>query len=158
MITEKNVMHSVLPSVFLKFGTFEKGTKLQKNLPLKIWRYWVMSNWKWKIFSNFVPFSACPNFTVKSWRWAKFLWPSQNIRTLTWTLKPRCSKWHYEGSPLWVAVDLYLLRFVFLTFQMPRLPERIWYCNIKTLWNNEDFKNKFRTILIPYRLRMINWF
>ena len=62
---------------------------------------------------------------VKNLRWAKFLWPSHNIRTLTWTLKPRCSKWRYEGSPLWVAVDLYLLRFAFLTFQMPRLPEII---------------------------------
>ena len=26
--------------------------------------YWVTSNFKWKIFWNFVPFSECPNFTV----------------------------------------------------------------------------------------------
>ena len=31
----------------------------------KIWRYWVASNFKWEIFSNFVAFSEYPNFT---WR------------------------------------------------------------------------------------------
>ena len=54
--------------VFLtvKFGHFEKGTKFEKNLPHSIRRYSVASNFKWKIFfSNFVPFSECPNFTCE---------------------------------------------------------------------------------------------
>ena len=46
----------------VKFGYSEKVTKFEKNLPLKIWRYWVASNFKWKIFSNFVAFSEYPNF------------------------------------------------------------------------------------------------
>ena len=45
-----------------KVWTFWEGHKIWKNLPLKIWRYWVMSNFKWKIFSNFVAFSECLNF------------------------------------------------------------------------------------------------
>ena len=49
-------------NLLLKFGRSEKGTKFEKNLPLSIWRYSVASNFKWKIFSNFVPFSECPNF------------------------------------------------------------------------------------------------
>ena len=47
----------------LKVRIFWEGHKIWNNLPLKIWCYWVVSNLKWKIFSN-------------------FLWPSQNIRTL----------------------------------------------------------------------------
>ena len=43
--------------LLLKFGPSEKGTKFEKNLPLKIWHYSVTSNFKWKIFSNFVAFS-----------------------------------------------------------------------------------------------------
>ena len=34
----------------------------EKNLPLKIWRYSVTSNFKWRNFSNFVAFSEYPNF------------------------------------------------------------------------------------------------
>ena len=37
--------------------------KIWKNLPLQIWRYWVTSNWKWKIFF-------------------RILCPSQNVQTL----------------------------------------------------------------------------
>ena len=48
----------------LKFRYFEKATKFEKNLPLKLWCYWVASNFKWKILSNFVAFSEYPNFTV----------------------------------------------------------------------------------------------
>ena len=42
----------------VKFGhsDFWEGHKIWNNLPFKIWRYRVTSNWKWKIFSNFVPF------------------------------------------------------------------------------------------------------
>ena len=46
----------------IKFGQTEKGTKFEKNLPLSIQFYSVVSNLKWKIFSNFVPFSEGPNF------------------------------------------------------------------------------------------------
>ena len=48
----------------VKFGYSEKATKFEKNLPLKIWRYWVASNLKKKIFSNFVAFSEYPNFNL----------------------------------------------------------------------------------------------
>ena len=37
--------------------------KIWKNLPLEIWCYSVTSNFKWKIFLNFVAFSENPNFT-----------------------------------------------------------------------------------------------
>ena len=49
--------------VKLKVGIFWEGHKIWKNVPLKIWRYWVPSNFKWKIFLNFVAFSEYPNFT-----------------------------------------------------------------------------------------------
>jgi hypothetical protein len=45
-----------------KVWTFWEEHKIWKNLPPKIWHYWVMSNFKWKIFSDFVSFSECPNF------------------------------------------------------------------------------------------------
>ena len=51
-----------MSSKTLKFGYSEKATKFGKNLPLKILRYSVTSNFKWKIFSNFVAFSEYPNF------------------------------------------------------------------------------------------------
>ena len=38
---------------------------MKKSLPLKIWRYWVASNSKWKIFSNFVASSEYPNFNMQ---------------------------------------------------------------------------------------------
>ena len=50
----------------LKFEYSEKATNSKKNLPLKIWHYSVTSNFKWKIFSNFVAFSEYPNFTCSN--------------------------------------------------------------------------------------------
>ena len=50
----------------VKVQIFWEGHKLEKNLPLIIWRYSVVSNVKWKIFSNFVAFSEYLNFTPKS--------------------------------------------------------------------------------------------
>ena len=47
-----------------KVWTFWEGHKIWKNLPLLIWRYSVASNFKWKIFSNFVAFSEYLNFIV----------------------------------------------------------------------------------------------
>ena len=67
----KPFWNSILRLNLLKFGYFEEATKFEKNLPLKIWRYLVTSNFEWKIFSNFVAFSEYPNFTEhKKW----FLW------------------------------------------------------------------------------------
>ena len=40
-------------SFMLKFGHSEKGTKFEKNLPIKIWHYSIVSNFKWKIFFKF---------------------------------------------------------------------------------------------------------
>ena len=47
----------------LKFGLSERGTKLDKHLPLK---FDVLNSvkFKWKIFLNFMPFSESPNFTL----------------------------------------------------------------------------------------------
>ena len=36
-----------------KFRIFWEGHKVRKNLPLKICRYWVASNFKWNIFFKF---------------------------------------------------------------------------------------------------------
>ena len=49
-----------------KVRIFWEGQKIWKNLPRKIWRYWVASNFKWKIFSNFVALSEYPNFIYQS--------------------------------------------------------------------------------------------
>ena len=58
-----------------KVRIFWEGHNIWKNLPRKIWRYWVVSNFKWKIFSNFVAFSEYPNFNIFGW--------NTNNRTLT---------------------------------------------------------------------------
>ena len=59
-----------------KVWTFWKEHKIWKNLPLKIWHHWVTSNFKWKIFSNFVSLSECLNFNyldpLVKWKWCKF--------------------------------------------------------------------------------------
>ena len=48
-----------------KVRIFWEGHKILKDLPVKIWRRWVASNFTWKIFSNFVAFSEYPNFTIR---------------------------------------------------------------------------------------------
>ena len=45
-----------------KVGIFWEGHKTWKNLPLKVWRYSVASNFKWKI----VAFSEYPDFTYRT--------------------------------------------------------------------------------------------
>ena len=50
------------PFLLLKFRYSEKAAKFEKNHLLKIWRYSLTSNFKRKIFSNFVAFSEYPNF------------------------------------------------------------------------------------------------
>ena len=50
--------------VFIKVWIFWEGHKIWKNLPLKIWRYSLTSNFK---CSNFVAFSEYPNITAGSW-------------------------------------------------------------------------------------------
>ena len=52
-------------SVSIMFSFSEKATKFEKNLPPCIWRYSVTSNFKWKIFPNFVPFSKRLNFKIQ---------------------------------------------------------------------------------------------
>ena len=49
-------------SFTVKVRIFLEGHKIWKNLPDKIWRYWVTSNFKWKISSNFLALSEYPNF------------------------------------------------------------------------------------------------
>ena len=46
----------------VKFGYSEKATKFEKNLPFKIWRYSVTSNFKWKIFSHKIKSRMGQNF------------------------------------------------------------------------------------------------
>ena len=45
-----------------KVWTFWEGHKIWKNLPVKIWHYWVMSNFKWKIFSECSNFNESTNY------------------------------------------------------------------------------------------------
>ena len=48
-----------------KVRIFWEGHKIWKNLPLKIWHYWVAFDFMWKIFSNFVAFSEYLKFNKK---------------------------------------------------------------------------------------------
>ena len=77
-----------LTSYFFKVWTFWEEHKIWKNLPLKIWHYWVTSNLKWKIFSNFVSFSECPNFTYKFSRSVLFQINTLSFQSFTdWILQ-----------------------------------------------------------------------
>ena len=64
-----------------KVRIFWERHKIWKNLPLKIWRYSITSNFKKKIFSNFVTFSEYPNFTTVRWKFhpSTILSTDQNI-------------------------------------------------------------------------------
>ena len=46
--------------MYSKIRVFWEGHKIWKNLPLKIWRYWVASNLKWKIFFKFCGLLSIP--------------------------------------------------------------------------------------------------
>ena len=48
-----NVSKQTSSKYFVNVWIFWEGHKIWKNLQCKIWRYWVVSNFKWKIFSNF---------------------------------------------------------------------------------------------------------
>ena len=61
LLINNQLLFNVFP-LFYPAATFEEGAKPFFS-KVKVWTYWVTSNWKWKIFSNFVPFSECPNFT-----------------------------------------------------------------------------------------------
>ena len=63
------VFESPLPC---KVRIFWEGHKIWKNLPFRIWRYSVKSNFMWKIFSNFVVFSEYPNFNIKRKNFKKY--------------------------------------------------------------------------------------
>ena len=60
---------------------------LKKNLPRKIWHYWVASNFKWKIFSNY--------------------WPSQN----TWALPLQCTVVEESGQQVETRTTQYCTHF-----------------------------------------------
>ena len=81
----------------VKVWTFWEGHKIWKNLPLKIWCYSVASNLK--IFSNFVPFSECPNFENNFWGNSCFVltlgWAPWNLSCLEFKFDDtRLSYWH----------------------------------------------------------------
>ena len=60
--------YQIKNTFLLKFRYSEKATKFEKIFYLKFdVKYWVASNFKWKIFSNFVAFSEYPNFTKQNW-------------------------------------------------------------------------------------------
>ena len=69
----------------IKVRIFWKGHKVWKNLPLKIWRYSVTSNLKWKIFSNLLAFSEYPNFK-KMFLWSQIhaVWSDGQKRPDQW--------------------------------------------------------------------------
>ena len=48
-----SLLKAMKPNLVLKFGYSEKGTKFEKNLTHRIWRYWVASNFKWNFFFKF---------------------------------------------------------------------------------------------------------
>ena len=58
------LLNSRINLILSKVRIFWEDHKIWKNLPLKIWCYWVVSNFKRKIFSNFVAFSEYPNFKI----------------------------------------------------------------------------------------------
>ena len=109
-------------SLVVKVGIFWEGHKIWKNLPLQIWRYWVASNFKWKIFWNFVPTSESLNFNNKKrslhnlcWDWCKSVeedWKQYQLKlptrknsalkslvwnSITWII---C---RYKGTPYWTS-------------------------------------------------------
>ena len=89
-------------SIFVhKVRILWEGHKIWKNLPLKIWRYWVASNFKQKIFSNFGTFSEYMNFNIwhysvtSNFKWKIFSnfvafseYPNFKVR-----IKPRPRTW-----------------------------------------------------------------
>ena len=85
-----NFTHRTFNRASLKFGYSDKVTKFEKNLPLRIWHYWVTSNFKRKIFWNLVPISESPNLTCKKVKLAcklvflKIFWP--HCVTSDWAL------------------------------------------------------------------------
>ena len=128
----------------LKFRHSEKATKFEKNLPLHIWRYWVTSNYKWKIFFS----NLCP---------------SQNI----WTLRNFFTHFQpsyiinvvYELLPIWEMLKLVVSEIVkiskkrdqFWDFTLKRVPK---ICDPCILW--KPFGTK---LLIDCQIETIfSWF
>ena len=70
-----------------KVRIFWEGHKIWKNLPFKIWRYWVASSFKWKIFSNFLSFSEYPNFNF-----IHALWYCPRTMDTQWRHKSKISE------------------------------------------------------------------
>ena len=99
---------------FLKVWTFWEGHKIKKNLPLSIWCYSVASNFKWKIFSNFGPFSEGLKFiSTISWEhkisdiW--FTW----FRRLVWHIFRSIKQFFWivkRSDKFWNAILFKLIR------------------------------------------------
>ena len=74
--------------------------KIWKNLPLEIWRYSLTSNFKWKIFLNFVAFSEYPNFTYLTLEFMLELAFSVFVLiACSYSFGTLCFLWSVSGTP-----------------------------------------------------------
>ena len=145
----------------VKFGYSEKATKFEENIPLKIWRYPVTSNFRWKIFSNFVAFSEYPNFTYREggsfYNWHK---PGTSLLyvKISFCMRPfKCfhmlaiilysypeekscpaKNWHFDKFSLIIKIWFRLNAFTVLigrhariTFRITRIYGRLWQNNFR---------------------------
>ena len=92
-----------------KVWTIWEEQKIWKNLPRKIWHYWVTSNFKWKISSNFVSFSEFPNFKDHpNFRKRKRLSRWQDISSLSHPAFASSETRSEMGSkPAWSGISLF---------------------------------------------------
>ena len=118
-------MYSVLCSnLRLKFGQSEKATKFKKNLPLKICRYWLASNFRWKIsfqilllsqnIRTFIKGKAWLTWTffgvhllrtsAASWSWISIDWKMGLTRKI-WVLSKLWGAEHLSSVRTWVGRD-----------------------------------------------------
>ena len=100
---------------YLKLGYSEKGTKFEKNLPLKIWRYSVVSNFKGKIFFKFCILIRMSKLYRKQKKitkeelrkvhesWGKKLWQINYDKLITFTSRFLDSEW-------WLFPNFYLIK------------------------------------------------
>ena len=79
----QNSNAQVTKSMPIKVWTFWEGHNIWKNLSLKIWRYSVVSNFKWKTFSNFVFFSNVQTLLLSP---LAFCWLIEQLNALSWIL------------------------------------------------------------------------
>ena len=83
-----------------KVRIFRDVHKIWKSLPLKILHYSVTSNFKWKIFSNFVAFSEYPNFTYLTLEFMPELAFSVFVLiACSYSFGTLCFLWSVSGTP-----------------------------------------------------------